>query len=426
MWKHKNFINLQLCAPPPITTTRNIYVNGVTTDINVGSESSSAGTWTGEQEFNTSSYTINGNTVVWSDGTILQRNSIDVLPTDTIVENGQYTTRSATPTLKFKHFFDAGTIGSGTVKFRHYSQQEPTPSGYTDCITFTGETSEFTLAVGSDGAKEWDGTLYYSTDHNTWNVWDGTAVSSVNKKLYLRGSGNTKFCTRKGAQLSLSARAACSGNIQTLLEYSNPPTTLAVICYYNMFKGCTGLTAAPALPATTLADSCYSNMFYGCTNLAAAPELPATTLANGCYSQMFDGCSDLTAAPELPATTLAKECYFYMFYGCSNLTQAPALPATTLADYCYSNMFRNCTGLTAAPELPATILAKGCYTYMFSGCRSLKISSTKSTEYPTDWRIPSSGTISTTKQGWNAYMLQNTGGTFTGDPSINTTYYGAW
>lgn len=25
----------------------------------------------------------------------------------------------------FKHFFDAGTIGSGTVKFRHYSQQEP-------------------------------------------------------------------------------------------------------------------------------------------------------------------------------------------------------------------------------------------------------------------------------------------------------------
>ena len=27
------------------------------------------------------------------------------------------------PTFTFKHFFDAGTIGSGTVKFRHYSQQ---------------------------------------------------------------------------------------------------------------------------------------------------------------------------------------------------------------------------------------------------------------------------------------------------------------
>lgn len=120
MWKHKNFINLQLCAPP-ITYEWNIYVNGVTTGINVGSESSSARTWTGEQEFNTSLYTISGNTVVWNDSTILQLNSIDVLPTDTIVENGQYTTRSATPTLTFKHFYDAGTIGSGTVKFRHYS-----------------------------------------------------------------------------------------------------------------------------------------------------------------------------------------------------------------------------------------------------------------------------------------------------------------
>lgn len=27
----------------------------------------------------------------------------------------------------FKHFYDAGTIGSGTYKFRHYSQTEPLP-----------------------------------------------------------------------------------------------------------------------------------------------------------------------------------------------------------------------------------------------------------------------------------------------------------
>lgn len=99
MWKHKNFINLQLCAPPPITTTKNIYVNGVITGITVGSESSSAETWIGEQEFNTTKYTISGNTVVWSDGTILQYNGVDVLPTDNIVENGQYTTRTATQKL---------------------------------------------------------------------------------------------------------------------------------------------------------------------------------------------------------------------------------------------------------------------------------------------------------------------------------------
>ena len=115
--------------------------------------------------------------------------------------------------------------------------------GYTDCITFTGESSDFTLKAAY---KEWDGTVEYSTDHNTWTVWDGTAISSVDKKLYLRGSGNTKFYTSNGVQLRLSARATCSGNIQTLLEYSNPPTSIPVTyCYAYMFDSCTNLTQAP-------------------------------------------------------------------------------------------------------------------------------------------------------------------------------------
>lgn len=272
------------------------------------------------------------------------------------------------------------------------------PQEYTDCITFTGETSDFTLKATY---KEWDGTVEYSTDHNTWTVWDGTAVSSVNKKLYLRGSGNTKFYTSNGARFVLSARAACSGNIQTLLEYSNPPTSIpSEYCYYNMFRSCTSLIKAPELPATTLERYCYRFMFTSCTNLTAAPELPATTLTESCYANMFSGCSSLVQAPALPATTLASNCYANMFVNCSSLVQAPELPATTLADYCYYGMFFNCT--------------------------RLKISTTQSSEYPTAWRIPSSGTISSTLSSWNTNMLKGTGGTFTSDPSINTTYYGAW
>lgn len=298
---------------------------------------------------------------------------------------------------------------------------------YTNCLTFTGETSEFTLAVGSYGAKEWDGTLYYSTDHNTWNVWDGTAISSANKKLYLRGKGNTKFYTSKGARLSLSAKASCSGNIQTLLDWESPPTSISTDhCYDGMFNGCTNLTTAPELPAITLAQNCYNSMFKGCTNLTTAPELPATTLANYCYSSMFDGCTNLTTAPNLPATTLASNCYSYMFDNCKSLTTAPALPSTTLAAYCYNGMFRGCTNLTTAPALPATTLAQGCYYYMFNGCTKLKLSTTQTAEYKTPWRIPSSGTISSEQSNWNTYMLTNTGGTFTDSPSINTTYYGAW
>ena len=246
------------------------------------------------------------------------------------------------------------------------------PQEYTDCITFTGETSDFTLKASH---KEWDGTVEYSTDHKTWTVWNGSEISSSGKKLYLRGSGNTKFYRSNGAQLSLSEKAACSGNIQTLLEYSDPPTSIS---------------------------------------------------AANCYKYMFNWCSKLTQAPELPATTLADYCYQYMFYGCTGLTQAPALPATTLAKSCYNYMFNYCTRLTQAPELPATTLAELCYYGMFYDCNSIKISATQSSEYSTAWRIPSSGTISSTPTGWNTDMLSYTGGTFTSDPSINTTYYGAW
>ena len=264
----------------------------------------------------------------------------------------------------------------------------------TDCIVFTGESSDFTLKATN---KEWDGTVEYSTDHNTWTVWNGSEISSSNKKLYLRGSGNTTFCTSLGAKFVLSARAGCSGNLNTLLEYSNPPTTLSAICYYNMFSDCTNLTTAPALPATTLGERCYYEMFSFCTSLKTAPALPATTLANNCYGSMFSYCSSLTTAPALPATTLANNCYSSMFSGCRSLTTVPALPSTTLALRCYQSLFM--------------------------GCAAFKVSSTKTGTYQYAWRIPTSGTVSSTPSNWNSSMLSGTGGTFTSNPSINTTYY---
>ena len=209
------------------------------------------------------------------------------------------------------------TIAGTSYRFKRYSGGGST-SNY---ITFTGETSEFTLKATD---KEWDGTLEWSTDLTNWTTLTGTeAMQSVGKKLYLRGKGNTKFYTSQGVRWQLSAKAGCSGNIQTLLDWENPPTSIST-----------------------------------------------------------------------------NNCYYYMFNGCTNLTTAPALPATTLADFCYLSMF--------------------------NGCTSLKISATQTAEYKTPWRIPSSGTISTATSSWNDGMLTGTGGTFTGAPSVNTTYYGAW
>ena len=165
---------------------------------------------------------------------------------------------------------------------------------YTDCLTFTGETSEFTLKASN---KKWNGTLQWSTDHNTWTTLNGTeSMQSVNKKLYLRGKGNTSFCDENllGVNWKLSSKADCSGNIQTLLDWENPPTSISTVdCYRGLFKNCTNLISAPELPATTLADGCYAYMFTGCTNLTSAPFLPATTLIANCYSDMFSDCTKL-------------------------------------------------------------------------------------------------------------------------------------
>ena len=210
-----------------------------------------------------------------------------------------------------------GTGYRDSEKSSGVSVTKPVPV-YTDCLTFTGETSEFTLKASN---KAWDGTLEWSTDHNTWTTLAGTEeMQSVNKKLYLRGKGNTTFGTGTGVQWQLSAKSGCSGNIQTLLDWENPPTSIAKSrCYSSMFLGCDNLTAAPELPAIILSNYCYQDMFQSCSNLTTAPELPASTLKDSCYRAMFQWCRNLTTVPELPAITLAGNCCNYMFYGCSKL-----------------------------------------------------------------------------------------------------------
>ena len=110
-------------------------------------------------------------------------------------------------------------------------------------------------------------------------------------------------------------------------------------------------------------------------------------------------------------------CFANLFQDWTALTEAPALPATTLADYCYSGMFQGCTGLTQPPALPATALADYCYQNMFQGCTGIKLS----TQGPgAEWGIPAAATAQT---GWNDLMLDDTGGTLTGNPEIGVIYY---
>ena len=229
--------------------------------------------------------------------------------------------------------------------------------------------------------------LEYSVNFGDWKkVKDGEGVTFGGQKGGLRLRGKNikgtaenliKYSTitfaydEKNAENPNNVKVACTGDIRTLLDYSNyKNVNTSQACFANLFNHCWVLTSAPDLPATELAFSCYAYMFYWCPYLQNAPELPATKLNTQCYQNMFWGCTRLTKAPKLPATKLAFSCYYGMFSYCYWLQEAPELPATTLAEQCYMDMFAYCY-LTTAPKLPATELKSHCYNGMFKYCINL-------------------------------------------------------
>jgi hypothetical protein len=154
--------------------------------------------------------------------------------------------------------------------------------------------------------------------------------------------------------------------------------TMGSFAFYQMFRGCTGLTSVPVniLPATALSAYCYKNMFVSCNNLTTLITLPATILETECYSGMFMGCNKFTTTMDFPATDLALYCCLSMFSGCNGLTTIKPLPATKLAEGCYQTMFEGCHNLATLPNgvLPAgagKLTKDSNYVGMFMHCWGL-------------------------------------------------------
>ena len=300
------------------------------------------------------------------------------------------------------------------------------------CLSFLGN-EEFTLKTNNT-SKNWDGVLTYSTDGDTWTEWDGTEISSANKALYLRGSGNTKITGGLDERFAFAGTAElkveCEGRIDNLLDFetvkNGDEPSMSSGCYYSMFYNCTSLTTAPELPATTLASQCYRAMFQGCTSLVSAPELLATTLAASCYQNMFYNCTSLTTAPELPATTLATSCYYNMFNR-SGLTVPPnILPATELHDSCYRFMFEF-TAIDSIPKIMGTSYATDCFKGMFDDCKQLIVSSASGQDWTYGWTAPAA-TYTTgmfgSDDGESTWAQLDTANfPNSGTPTEGTTYY---
>ena len=179
--------------------------------------------------------------------------------------------------------------------------------------------------------------LQYSVNGGDWkDVEAGTGVSfgGTDGDLRLRGknTAGTAIGSVKKATITFTnsdVPVACTGDIRTLLDWSNYTTVNTAKARFNyLFENCSVLTSAPELPATILTDACYQGMFKGCTNLTVAPELPATTLAVGCYNEMFEGCTKLSSVTMLSSSKEITSKYYCVTNWLNNAGTDPNITRT--------------------------------------------------------------------------------------------------
>ena len=247
-------------------------------------------------------------------------------------------------------------------------------SKYKPYLTFISPYS-FTVSVSTPG---WDGTMEYSTDATTWTAWDGSAITSaigVNDDagyyvVYLRGTGNTVFVggtVESATGFTLDGMSIqCKGNIEMLLDYAT----------------------AEAGGHPSMGIKCFYNLFENCTALVAPPELPAIEVSETSYKHKKNKKNHIVTAPKLPAKKVAAYGYAYMFAYCTSLVYLPVINATS------------------AEALACMV--------MFGECSKIKLSTGADDEYTQPYKL---------SIDQNQNMFYNTGGTFTGEPISNTTYY---
>ena len=216
----------------------------------------------------------------------------------------------------------------------------PSVNDKTKPLTFRATQNGSTVSLKKNGLPE-GATFQTSRDGgNTWEDYtiDTAIALNTGDEVSFRAKADREFeqSDTKYFQFKMTGKIEARHNVMSLYRTSDFATYESVMkhAFYKLFKDCTSLIKAPALPATTLTQSCYSYMFNGCTSLTEAPALPATSLAETCYHGMFLGCTSLTEVPILQATRLGTRCYWIMFSGCSRLNEVHCyIPSSYSTEY---------------------------------------------------------------------------------------------
>ena len=188
----------------------------------------------------------------------------------------------------------------------------PAVDDITKPLTFKATNDGSTVTLKCLNRPQGD---YFETSRDGGNTWKDYTIGS---KITLNTGDEVSFRTkydRTSAQsrsyvfyFEMTGKIEAWHNVMSLYRTNDFATYESVVGYafFHLFRDCTSLTKAPALPATKLAAYCYADMFLGCQSLTKAPVLPATTLASNCYSYMFSRCRSLKEV-RIAATTTATD-----------------------------------------------------------------------------------------------------------------------
>jgi len=212
-----------------------------------------------------------------------------------------------------------------------------------------------------------------NTNITSVNIWDGVSIEGHNAEAMFYGCNNLVAIvgmpddvdklnrTYQGCNKLLLATTNVYDNVQSdmtayvkglsrssLASMQKIPSE-TIECQHT-YEGCSVLADAPVIEDNDIRRNNAEYMFKDCTTLTKAPAIPEYTTS---LDSVFEGCTNLTDVSEIVINNRITSMNS-TFKGCTRLASAPSLSnATALIDL--TSAYENCTALTTAPVIPEKV-----------------------------------------------------------------------
>lgn len=180
--------------------------------------------WADEQSANSTLYSISGNTVVWENGGILQLNSVDVLPTDEILDTA-YTTRQGGGTMSKSYDLSTSSKWSALSDGEHTVQIVAKGAGYRDSakstsVTVTKGGAGFTVSYVNNGQDSAPAYFKINGGNDTIITEASGTFENVETIQFSLFKDENYACTIKSTTLgiNLSANSVSLSDTYTLTQ----------------------------------------------------------------------------------------------------------------------------------------------------------------------------------------------------------------